>query len=65
MCDRYFKNCLKQQTRTSRGVGTKVNFTDQTEFPTEIFLKNFLHNGESENALNEYLATKIHPFPSE
>ena len=38
VCDRYFKDSLKQQTRTSRGVGTKVNFTDQTPFPTESFL---------------------------
>ena len=39
-----------------------MNFTDQTPFPTESFLKDFLHNDENKNALNEYLATKFIHF---
>ena len=58
VCDRYFKDSLKDQTRKQRGVGTRFIFTDETPFPKD-FRKDFLHNSENKNALNEYLAEKF------
>ena len=56
--DRYFTDSLKEQTRDSRGVGTRVLFDDDSEFPRD-FRKEFLHNSLNKNDLNEYLAQKF------
>ena len=56
--DRYFTDSLKEQTRGSRGVGTRVLFDDDSEFPRD-FRKEFLHNSLNKNDFNEYLAQKF------
>ena len=55
VCDRYFENSLKEQTRSGRGVGTKIVFNGDTLFPAN-FRDDFLHHSENKDALNEYLA---------
>ena len=61
VCDRYFNDSLKEQIRTQRGVGTRLHFSDDTQFPY-TFRSNFLHNSENKNELNEYLANKLISF---
>ena len=61
VCDRYFNGSLKEQIRTQRGVGTRLHFSDDTQFPS-TFRSNFLHNSENKNELNEYLANKLISF---
>ena len=58
VCDRYFENSLKEQTRSGRGVGSKIVFNGDTPFP-ENFRDDFLHHSENKNSLNEYLAEEL------
>ena len=57
LCDRYFQDSLKEQTRRLRGVGTMFEFCDDTPFPIN-FRDDFLHTSQNKNMLNEYLAIK-------
>ena len=58
VCDQYFQDSVKEQTRCLRGVGTKFEFDDDTSMPGN-FRDDFLHNSQNKNALNEFLARKI------
>ena len=58
VCDRYFQDSLKEQTRKMRGVDTNFEFSDDTPIPVD-FRDDFLHNSQNKIALNEYLAGRI------
>ena len=61
ICDRYFTNSLKTQTRDSRGNGNIMEFHDNSVFPKD-FNENFLKNSCNKEQLNNYLATKFIEF---
>lgn len=46
VCDRYFKDSLKEQIRNDRGVGTRFLFSDETPFPKN-FRNDFLQCQQS------------------
>ena len=58
VCDQYFKDSLKEQTRKNRGIGTRHAIADDAPIPYN-FKESFLHNSENKNDLNEYLAQKM------
>ena len=60
VCDRYFTHSLKEQTRLQRGIGTRHEFTDDTPMPNNF--RDFLHNSDNTNSLNEYLAKQMITF---
>ena len=51
IADRYFKNSLKQNIRSSRGVGSRKYFNDETKIPGD-FRSNFLTNSDDKNYLH-------------
>ena len=59
--DRYFKNSLKKQTRTTRGNAPTISFDDNTKFPGD-FRDNFLKNSSNKEKLSAYLAKKLMEF---
>ena len=59
LCDRYFENSLKNQTRSERGCGSSINFDGQTPFPKD-FCDNFLKNSKNKEKLNHFLADKLY-----
>ena len=61
MCDQYFKNSLKEQTRKNRGIRTRHAISDGALVPHN-FKESFLHNNENKNDLNEYLAQKCFSY---
>ena len=61
ICDRYFDNSLKTQTRDGRGSGTTIPFDENSAFPKD-FKENFLKNSCNKEKLNHYLASKFIEF---
>ena len=61
ICDRYFENSLKTQTRESRGRGSYLKFDDETQFPND-FRENFLKNSANKDKISNYLANKFLEF---
>ena len=62
IADRYFKNSLKQNIRSIRGLGSRKHFNDETKIPGD-FRSNFLRNSDNENNLHVYLAEKFIETP--
>ena len=58
VCDCYFEDSLKNQTRDGRGSGDTVTFDRNTKFPSD-FKNNFLKNNKNKNRLNEFLADEF------
>lgn len=58
VCDRYFHDSLKEGVRHDRGSGTKINFDENSKFPT-AFSQDFLKNSENKEKLNKFLAQKF------
>ena len=58
ICDLYFDNSLKNQTRHQRGQGTVLMFDENTKFPSD-FKDNFLKNNNNKERLNQFLADKF------
>ena len=61
ICDRYFEQSLKTQTRCKRGFGNELKFADLTPFP-QNFRDNLLKNSCNKEKLNTYLAQKCMDF---
>ena len=59
VCDRYFENSLKNQTRSERGCGSSINIDVQTPFPND-FCDNFLKNSKNKEKLNHLLVDKLY-----
>ena len=55
VCDRYFKESLKEGVRKVCGSGTKVNFNESSMFPSK-FSDDFLKDSENKENLNLFLA---------
>ena len=55
ICDRYFEDSLKNQTREGRGSGEVMEFDRNTKFPSD-FKDSFLKNSRNKDRLNEFLA---------
>ena len=49
MCDHCFKDTLKDQTQIDRGIGTEIDFDNDTPFPSD-FRSDFIDNNENKNA---------------
>ena len=49
---------LKEQTQIERGIGTQVNFSDETEFPSD-FASNFLRKNENKRVYYPDLIVKL------
>ena len=62
LADLYFKNNLKHSIRSSRGLGPRKHFNDETKI-LEDFRSNFLTNSDNKNDLCVYLAKKIVETP--
>ena len=58
ICDRYFEDSLKNQTREGRGSGEVMEFDKNTKFPSD-FKDNFLKNSKNKDRLNEFLADEF------
>ena len=56
--DRYFKNSLKQNIQSSRGLGSRKHSNDETKIPGD-FRSNFLTNSDNKNDLHVYLAEQF------
>ena len=56
--DRYFKNSLKQNIQSSRGLGSRKHSNDETKIPGD-FRSNFLKNSDNKNDLHVYLAEQF------
>ena len=61
ICDQYFKNSLKNLTRSERGCGSSIIFDGQTPFPND-FTTNFLKHSENKEKLNHFLADKLYSY---
>ena len=62
IAERYFKNSLKQNIRSSRGLGSRKHFNDEKKTPGD-FKSNFLRNGDNKNDLHVYLVEKFVETP--
>ena len=60
--DQYFKNRLKQNIRSSRGLGSRKHFNEETKVPRD-FRSNFLTNSNNKNDLHVYLAENFVETP--
>ena len=58
ICDRYFEDSLKNQTRDGRGSGEMIEFDRNTKFPSD-FKENFLKNSKNKDRLNVFLAEEF------
>lgn len=58
ICDRYFEDSLKNQTRDGRGSGDRIQFDRNTKFPSD-FKENFLKNSKNKDQLNRFLADEF------
>ena len=58
VCDSYFKDSIKGQTRSSRGCGQLFDFKPYTPLPGKM-KDDFLRNNENKKALNLFLTNKI------
>ena len=58
VCDRYFKDSLKNLTRIGRGDGPSIMFEDTTPLPGR-FNETFLKNNDNKERLNLFLADKF------
>ena len=58
ICDRYFDNSLKNQTRIERGQGSVLIYDEHTKFPSD-FKDNFLKNNNNKERSNHFLADKF------
>ena len=58
VCDHYFDNSLKSQTRIERGQGSVLIFDEHTKFLSD-FKDNFLKNNNNKVWLNHFLADKF------
>jgi len=61
ICDRYFEESFKSDTRNSRGCGSELSFDGQTAFPAD-FKGNFLRNSRNKENLHIFLAVKLMGF---
>ena len=55
--DRYFDRSLKEATRISRGLGTKLKITELCGIPKNF--ESFLHVSQNKNDFNEYFGEKF------
>ena len=60
--DRLFKNSLKQNLQSSRGLTSRKHFNDETKIPGD-FRSNFLTNSDNKNDLHVHLAEKFVETP--
>ena len=58
ICDRYFENSLKNQTRQDRGCGSVFIFDENTKFPSD-FKENFLKHNDNKERFNSFIAKKL------
>ena len=58
ICDRYFDESLKNQTRDDRGQGPTLSFEENDKFPSD-FKNSFLKNNNNKERLNLFLADKF------